>query len=330
MNNTFVFKYDDKNILRNSSSGGAFSAISDYVLQSNGIIAGVIYDYQNNSAKHIITDNKCDRNLMCGSKYFQSDMNDCLKKVEQALSLNKMVLFTGTICQIAGLKKYLDLKAVNTEQLICCDIICHGVASPLVWKDYITYKSQGKKIEQINFRNKKNGWKNSLAIARIDKTIINLSDYMKLFYSHTIMRPSCHSCPFTNIVRCSDITIGDFWGIENVKIDFSYYNGVSFLMLNNEKAKSIFANVIRSNPKIQIKECNIKDVQQPNLYYPTKASVIRTYFWKEYKKRGIIFILKKYANDNIFRKSEVTVNKVFFSIIYKCKERINICRKGKK
>ena len=80
----------------------------------------------------------------------------------------------------------------------------------------------------------------------------------------------------------------------------------------------------------EIKECNIKDVQQPNLYYPTKASVIRTYFWKEYKKRGIIFILKKYANDNIFRKSEVTVNKVFFSIIYKCKERINICRKGKK
>lgn len=138
---------------------------------------------------------------------------------------------------------------------------------------------------------------------------------MNLFYAHVIMRPACHSCAFTSISRCSEITIGDFWGIENLDVNFSYRDGVSFVMSNNEKGQSIIEKVFIQIPDVISKKVELTDVIQPNLYTPTKPSIIRKRFWSDYKKRGVSYICKKYASESLMYKVIVILQKVFDTIV---------------
>lgn len=301
MVDAFAFKYDDEEVLRKSSSGGAFSALSDYFLENNGILYGAAYNFDTNKVMHVRASNLLERDNLRGSKYLQSKIGDTFSAVCKDLKEGQQVLFSGTICQVAGLKNFLNVKNVSMNKLFTCDVICHGVASPLVWKQYIEYKSP-QKLKALNFRNKDLGWTNSKAIAQNNESLIDLSEYMKLYYGHTIMRPSCHACKFASTIRCSEITIGDFWGIEKLNVDFDYNNGASFIMANNERGKRLLETIFASNPSILFKKVNINDVRQPNFYAPTKASVIRDRFWKDYRKKGISFIIKKYASDNFYKK----------------------------
>lgn len=307
-----MLKYANDEVLKNSSSGGAFSALSDYILKNNGIIYGAVYDYDNNRVVHLRANNFDERNRMRGSKYLQSIVGDSFENVKEDLNADKTVLFTGTICQIAGLRQYLNLKKVNADKLFTCDIICHGVASPLIWKEFIEYKVPGR-LCSINFRDKELGWNNSKAIAQREENRIDLSEYMKLFYSHSIMRPSCHTCQFTSTIRCSEITIGDFWGIENLHDCFDSVNGASFVMVNNDKGKNLLKRVLDTNVEIEYKKVQVSDVRQPNLYSPTKASVIRSYFWKDYRNNGIRYVVTKYTSNSILKKMRVIFIKIFCS-----------------
>lgn len=313
MKKAYALKYDNREVLLNSSSGGAFSALSDYILQNGGIVYGAIYDYENNRVVHSRATNRDERNLMRGSKYLQSKLGTTFSQIEKDLTDGKTVFFTGTICQVSGLKLYLERNRVDLRSLYTTDIICHGVASPLIWKDYIEYKSP-KKLVSLNFRSKENGWESSKAIANNKDKTLDLKEYMRLFYSHTIMRPSCHSCPFTSTERCSEITIGDFWGIENLNINFDYKDGVSFIMVNNEKGNFLLENVVNSNAIIRLNSANVEDVRQPNFYAPTKVSVIRNRFWRDYRQKGLSYILKKYTSDSLIYKSIVYLQKIIASI----------------
>lgn len=316
MGTAFAFKYDDEEVLKGSSSGGAFFALSNYILENDGIVYGAVYDFENNNVIHTRANNIRDRERMKGSKYLQSKIGDTFFEVSKDLEKGRQVLFSGTMCQVVALKKYLSAKNISIDKLLTCDIICHGVASPLIWKQYIEYKSP-QKLKFINFRSKELGWMNSKAIAQNDVNKIDLSDYMKLYYSHTIMRPSCHTCGFSSTVRQSEITIGDFWGIEKLDLDFNYNNGLSFVMANNEKGKLLLENTTKFNAKIKIREVNINDVKQPNFYSPTRASVIRERLWKDYRKKGISYILKKYTSDALFCRILVFLQKVMDSIFNK-------------
>lgn len=311
----YVFKYNNHEVLSNSSSGGAFSALSDYVIKNNGIVYGAIYDYGLNVAKHVRTDNYNGRNLMRGSKYIQSKLLDSYKDIFQDLQNGKTVLFTGTICQVAGLKSYLSVKGVNTDNLYTCDIICHGTASPLIWKQFLKHKSINV-VDRISFRDKMLGWDKSRAIAKCNSKTVDLSEFMKLFYSHTIMRPICHECRFTNVTRLSDVTIGDFWGIKNVFPDFDYYSGVSFVMANSEKGQHFLNEVIEENSEIITSQCDVKDVIQPNFYHPTKKSIIRNRVWRDYQIKGIAYIVKEYSSNNRIIKCRVILKKIFDKLLY--------------
>lgn len=313
MKEAYALKYDDKEVLMNSSSGGAFSALSDYILDNGGIVYGAIYDYESNCVVHSRATNPFERNLMRGSKYLQSNLGKTFSQIEKDLKEGRTVLFTGTICQVSGLKLYLERNRVDLKGLFTADIICHGVASPLIWKEYIEYKSP-KKLLSVNFRCKEDGWASSKAVANNKDTVLDLKDYMRLFYSHTIMRPSCHSCPFTSTERCSEITIGDFWGIENLNISFDYKDGVSFIMGNNGKGKTLIGEVANNNSNIKLKATNVKDVRQPNFYAPTKASVIRSKLWIDYRKNGIGYIIKKYTSDSLIYKAVVYLQKIYYTI----------------
>ena len=277
-----------------SRSGGAFVAFSDIVLQNKGVVYGAAMqaDY---SVKHNRETSVSERDMMKTAKYVQSDINNTFVNVLEDLESNKAVLFSGTPCQIAGLYTYLTTCEVDCTNLYTCDLVCHGVPSPKVWKDYVQYikKAYGEEIIEANFRDKSFGWDSHCEsfVLESGKKIVS-RDYTDLFYGHIMLRPSCHKCHFANVNRVADLTLADFWGIEKNNTEFDDNKGVSLILVNSDKGKEIFE---RSIPKLEYFECDIKNCIQPTLVKPSLASDRREAFWSDYQKMEFDVFLKKYT-----------------------------------
>lgn len=179
----YAVKHKDDFVRNASRSGGIFSALSDKILENGGIVYGCVLDKSFN-AIHVRADNKEVRDQMRGSKYIQSKIGDTYKKVQNDLEGGKEVLFSGTSCQVAGLKKFLRREY---EKLLCVDIVCHGVPSPAVWHNYIEWleKQKGKKIIGVDFRNKKKfGWAAHVeTFVFNDGSVMNSEIFKSLFLS---------------------------------------------------------------------------------------------------------------------------------------------------
>lgn len=293
----YAVKNANEDIREVSSSGGIFTAISDWILDNKGIVYGAMYD-KNFDVVHGRATTKEERNQFRGSKYVQSRLDDIFVQVKEDLSNNKYVLFTGTPCQSAGLKSYIGNKT-DSHRLILCDLVCHGVPSAKIFKEYLAFmeKKAGKKIKHINFRDKKSGWHSSeLKIIFHDNDSIseNLKEgiYYKLYFNRLIVRPSCNKCFFADFNRVSDITIADFWGIEKSLPQFDDDKGISLVLINSKKGEDLFEK-IKSN--IVYMESNKSDCLQPQLKGPANESVSRNKFWKEYRKKGFLYVIKNYT-----------------------------------
>lgn len=232
-----------ENIRKKSSSGGMFTVFAEYVLERGGIVFGAGFD-ENFNVVHSWVEDKENLDKFRGSKYVQSKIGSTYEEAQAFLRQGRLVLFTGTPCQISGLKAYLGREY---EDLLCVDIICHGVPSPLVWIKYVEFQRDSrKKIRQIDFRSKHEGWKmfsmhfyfddNSEYRQNVMKDL-----YMKGFLENLYLRPSCYSCKFKTINRQSDITIADFWGINNILPEMDDDKGTSLVILHSQKGKEIFA-----------------------------------------------------------------------------------------
>jgi coenzyme F420-reducing hydrogenase beta subunit len=237
----------DEKILQQSSSGGVFSNISKIVLSKGGIVFGASYN-KNLEVQHIAVEKLEDLQKLQGSKYVQSDIGYSYKKVKESLFKNRYVLFTGTPCQIAGL--YAFLEGDIYENLITCDLICHGVPSPGVFRKYIDYveNREHAKIISIEMRTKKNGW-NSVFDMRfvfdnLKEVEINnaFNDvYMNGFLFNLYLRKSCYNCKYAKTPRESDITLADFWGIgKESPYNHPTKQGVSLVLVNSNKGKNLF------------------------------------------------------------------------------------------
>lgn len=227
--NSFV-GYSDNRI--NSSSGGIFPKIAEYIISNNGIVFGAVFDKDFN-VEITWTDN--DYTNMLSSKYVQSDVKNTYEECKTFLEQNKLVLYTGTPCQIYGLKGYLKKDYNN---LITLDIFCHGTPSPKVWQHYL--KSFNKEIESINFRDKRESWEQfHLTIKFKDGTEFtenhNKNRYMNLFLQNKILRKSCFECKFRSN-SIADLSIGDAWGIQTKLND---HKGLSNIIVHTEKGKSV-------------------------------------------------------------------------------------------
>ncbi len=255
---SFVYAawYEDEDIRRKSSSGGIFTILAKRILENNGVVFGVGYDKDFNVI-HKYTDNMNKLEEFRGAKYVQSYIGNTYKYAEEFLKQGSRVLFSGTPCQIAGLQKYLNNEYTN---LLTCDFICHGTPSPKVYKKYISYLSNkyNSKVEKIFFRTKENGWgKNQLKIIFKNQKIyekVNFMDpYLLSFAKNIYLRPSCHICPFSNINRTSDITLGDYWGVAKYHPGMDDDKGTSLVLINTKKGEKIFEkcksslNYIQSN-----------------------------------------------------------------------------------
>ena len=233
----------NEHIRLESSSGGIFTLIAEQVINDGGVVFGVGLD-KDLTALHSYVETKEQLQTFCGSKYVQSKVGETYKRAEDFLKENRKVLFSGTPCQIEGLKAYLQK---DYDNLFCVDIICHGVPSPRVWKKYLSYQEKrvGAKAEGANFRHKNKGWnKFSMAlefnngnkhIQTLDKDL-----YMQAFLKDTCLRPSCHKCSFKTLHRKSDITLADFWGINKVLPKMDDDKGTSLLLINSKNGKDMF------------------------------------------------------------------------------------------
>lgn len=218
-----------------SSSGGIFSLLAEHILDKGGYICGAAFD-KDWSVRHIVIDNKQDLAKLRGSKYVQSDTENCYRETKKLLDAGKEVLFSGCPCQIAGLYSFLGKKY---EKLFTVDILCHGTPSPGIWKKYLRETFPHQKITGINFRNKeKIGWSCSHCTFSLgDGNEVVSDDYTKMFHNAALMRPSCENCKHSKLPRPADITLGDWWGIDKYQSDINDNQGLSFVLLNNDKGK---------------------------------------------------------------------------------------------
>ena len=284
-NNPVIYGAKNKNIdtRMQSRSGGVFTALTDYVLENSGVVYGVALD-EEFLAYHRRVTTKEDRDSLRGSKYIQSRMEDSLKNVKKDLLDGKKVLFSGTACQLAAVKRYLN--NIDCSNLLLVDIVCHGVPSPKIWKDYIQYfeaKYNGK-VTSINFRNKqKYGWEGSMQSVTINGTEYDSNLFSDLFNSGVIERKSCFKCPYKSMHRESDITLGDFWGINNVKPEFNDHKGVSLILCNTDKGREFFTKVTGS---LDVFETVAEKCKQQALSKANDYPADRDKFWKRYLMHG--------------------------------------------
>lgn len=226
----YAVKHKNDNVLKHSTSGGAFTLFSDYFLENRNIVYGVKLD-KNLNGVHSRAATKSERDEFRGSKYIQSDISSIYKLIIEDLKDDKKVLFTGTPCQVGALNSFLDKRKMCKDNLYTMDFFCHGTPSKKIFKDYIQAEEQKRKIKilDVSFRNKVNGWTktsftfNNSIIAKSGTEV-----FYSLFWSHNILRNSCHSCPYTTN-HVSDITIFDYWGIDKVMPEFFDEKGVSGL-----------------------------------------------------------------------------------------------------
>ena len=306
-------KHNDINQRVSSRSGGAFVAFSDWILKNKGAIYGAVVcnDF---SVRHIRSLNHNGQMMMKKAKYVQSDTSDTFINVKNDLDNCKYVLYTGTPCQIAGLKKYLLTLNVDTKKLYTCDLICHGVPSPLVWKDYVNYvqSKANKTISHIEFRDKEFGWDShceSFTFIGTEKKYVS-KDYTNLFYKHVMFRPSCYNCKFANTNRVGDITLGDFWGIEKNNEAFNDNKGVSLVLCNTEKGKKLFDMTKRD---LKYFSCDINNCLQPTLQRPSTPSNKLNDFWKDYQTKNFKYILNKYSTpDSLIPKIKFYIKKIMY------------------
>lgn len=289
-------RHKDMSEVETSRSGAAFIAISDWILEQGGIVYGAGYaDHFRVVHKRAVT--KEERDEFKGSKYVQSDMGTIFKQVKQDLRDGKIVLFSGTPCQTAGLNSYIGKK--YRENLYLVDIVCHGVPSPYIWSDYLSYieKKYKKKVSAVNFRDKgEYGWaahKETFIFEGGEKIYPKNNAYSTLFCSMIMYRPSCGSCHYCNTVRPSDITIADFWGVEKTNTEINKDNkGVSLLLVNTDKGYRVLEEIKNNLDLISAK---LDDCLQPNLMHPTILNAKSKEFESLYIKRGFTYVLRKYT-----------------------------------
>lgn len=281
-------------IRENSSSGGVFSELAEWVIKQSGIVYGVrMADDCKSAAYTKVEDIKGIAGLR-GSKYIQAETAGIYHRVKIDLDNGKRVLFSGTPCITNALHLYLDKEYDN---LLCVDVICHGASSPKVWSKYCEEKEKryNASIMNVNFRSKRYSWGNfgiEILDARHRKLYINKDedDYMRLFLGNMSIRPSCYSCT-SKKVRYADITLGDFWGVERVLPEMDDERGLSMVIMRTDTGRMAMSAICESLMQKEIsydtvKECNVAECES------VPQPVSRSEFFRELD----VYSTKKLAN----------------------------------
>lgn len=301
----------DSSKRQNSSSGGVFSALAEYVIAMHGVVYGVAMSDDCYTAEFIAVADNGGLIKLRGSKYLQAKVGDTYRHVKSDLVDGKLVLFTGTPCQINGLHAFLGKEYDN---LYCMDIICHGVPSPALWKQYIEWseKTNGEKVTGVNFRSKDKGWKKygikknfqtkQAFTPRID------DPFMQMFLKNYCLRPSCYQCN-AKTDRTADITIGDFWGIDAVAPELNDDKGASAIIVRTEKGVGLFAEV---NSGMKYIECSYEEIVRENTaeYKSVQKPPQRDTLMLDMNRLPFKTLKRKYVDGNLKQRTKKVLKKL--------------------
>lgn len=245
----YAAKNTDTKVRQLSSSGGIFTLLAEQTIKDGGVVFGACWDVEWNVG-HDYAETLEDIVKFKSSKYLQSIIGESYKKAEYFLKTGRKVMFTGTPCQIAGLKHFLRKEYTN---LLAVEVICHSVPSPGIWQEYLADKLSSLNktkadVKSISFRDKSTGWNSYSFVVeskdgRIYKELSRHNLFMKGFLADLYTRPSCYACPAKELKSGSDITLGDFWGIETLLPELDDDRGISAVTVNTEKGRALLQDV---------------------------------------------------------------------------------------
>lgn len=291
----------DKEVLK-SRSGGIFKAIGDYVLKNKGVVYGAAFD-KTWYVRHIRVDNTMELDALRGSKYVQSDVRGIFPKIYSDLQAGLFVCFSGTPCQCAGLQSYLKIRKTDITHLLCIDIVCHGVPSPFLWKEYVSWiqKRNKDEITSINMRDKTivgwNGHEESFCFSH--KRKIYRHSFRVIYHTELITRKSCYRCNFANLSRPSDLTLADFWNWNIITPDLNRDNkGVSQILVNTAKGEKLLEAIAKD---ICCIATNLQISKQYNMEHSTPEPKGRDDAEKFYTRNGFKSFMRKYGDWNIYK-----------------------------
>ena len=306
----YAAKIKDEVLLAKSSSGGMFTALAQPVLEQGGVVFGAGFDKDWNVC-HQYVETPADLDKLRRSKYVQSDIGQTFQQAKEFLEQGEKVFFTGTPCQIAGLKNYLGKEY---ENLLTADLICHGVPSPGVWRRFLQERFPQPGISAIDFRDKSLAWDASyLSVVYKGKKSPSLPFYLrplrKLFFAHKAHlfrrlfklpygvsslyeRPSCYACPFKGGKRASDFTLGDFWGVQHIVPQVYDAKGVSVLLVNTPRAEQVFKQI---QPQLVCQPLAFEDAVRYNPLFSRAVdpNPDREYFLSHYQTQPIFRLLRR-------------------------------------
>ena len=316
----YIFQNANDDVRRQSTSGGAFSAIAEKIIDKNGIVYGVIFDKDFNVI-HKGIENKEELYKFRNSKYVQSNLKDTFKEVKENLEKDRVVCFSGTSCQIEGLKNFLGKKY---DKLLLVDVVCRAVPSPLIWKKYLKLKRQeNKEIDKIYFRDKLYGYKYSnFSIYNSQNNLIyhngvESDPYLRAFFSNICDRPSCYNCKFKKLNRESDITLWDCFNVEKYNSKLDDDKGTTRILTNTIKGKRFVEElgVIHNLEEIDVELATENFLA---MFQPVKYNSERNNFFEDVDKLEEKELFTKYFSDNITVKSERIIRKLLLKTgIYK-------------
>lgn len=315
LNKVYACYAKEHGIHMHSSSGAIFALIASYVLSEGGVVCGATFD-DDMQLFHLCITNIDELERLKKTKYVQSKIGDVFCEIQEYLKLQRTVLFAGTPCQVAGLKAFLGKEH---RKLLTIDLICHGVPSPAVWEKYLYEIADGKKVIKMTFRNKENGIQNvtldyQLSDGSIIKEEYGKSPYIKGFVANLYLRPSCYQCNFKGVERCSDITIGDFWGIKEYHPILYNKYGTSSVIVHSICGEKYFQKIVN---QLNICEARLSEVATWNtcLLQSVERPTERNTFFTRWQSEKIADIV-----DGLEINKEFKLKKGFSLIIEKVKK----------
>jgi coenzyme F420-reducing hydrogenase beta subunit len=287
----------DGDVRMKSASGGVFSVLADRVLCAGGTVCGAAFD-ENLAVKHILVHDMHSLCRLRSSKYVQSDIGATYREVKAYLRSRKQVLFSGTPCQVAGLYGFLGK---DYDNLITCDVLCHGVPSPLYFSHFLCYLEYhfGARISGINFRDKRYDWQwNSVFVQFSGGKEKCLSGhqkgYLRAFYRGLSLREACYNCHYSATKRPGDISLGDFWGIgKSIPFEHPTRRGISLGIVNSPKGQELF---VRSDSRLDFEIRPLHEAVEKNraLSQPTTRPPERSQFYKDLLAMSFEEVNRKY------------------------------------
>ena len=320
--------HKDDAIRLESTSGGVFSLLCQWVLDHGGIVFGAAYadDF---SVAHGCVEKASDLSKLRTAKYAQSAIGDSYRRAKTILEQGRYVLFSGTPCQIGGLRTFLGK---DYGRLLTVDLICHGVPSPAVWEHYIQYRgeqdAQGERPTSINLRSKESGWAGysirfDYAGGQTYRMPNSQDPYLRCFVKDLCLRPSCYACSFKGIDRCSDFTLGDYWGVWSQLPELDDNQGTSIVLLHSEKAKRIWPELLPGMKAVQV-DADQCFSENPSALSSATEPDDRQMFLSRYQSEDFSDLADELAPIPIPPKPQTSVTSVLHRAAHKIKRMLGI------